>query len=146
MDGKVVFIYKKKNWRLLYLGVGHVPPGEEGAGVGESDAQVRPPLDDGAAKAEPAHKTRPPRLEDPLTGRVVRIVSKQVHASLPHTQATMLNAVLRIRIHRIHMFFGLLDPDPDPLVRGMDPDPSIPSLSKNSKKILDFYCFFVPSF
>jgi hypothetical protein len=21
------------------------------------------------------------------------------------------------------MFFGLLDPDPDPLVRGMDPDP-----------------------
>jgi hypothetical protein len=30
-------------------------------------------------------------------------------------------AVLRIRIHRIHMFLGL--PDPDPLVRGMDPDP-----------------------
>jgi hypothetical protein len=25
------------------------------------------------------------------------------------------------RIHRIHMFLGL--PDPDPLVRGMDPDP-----------------------
>ncbi len=33
------------------------------------------------------------------------------------------SAVLRIRIHRIHMFLGLLDPDP--LVRGMDPDPSI---------------------
>jgi hypothetical protein len=32
-------------------------------------------------------------------------------------------AVLRIRIHRIHMFLGLLDTDPDPLVRGMDPDP-----------------------
>jgi hypothetical protein len=32
--------------------------------------------------------------------------------------------VLRIRI-RIHKFLGLLDPDPDPLVRGMDPDPSI---------------------
>jgi hypothetical protein len=42
-------------------------------------------------------------------------------------------SVLRIRIHRIHMFLGLLDPDP--LVRGMgpvpdpaldpDPDPSI---------------------
>jgi hypothetical protein len=29
-----------------------------------------------------------------------------------------------IRIHRIHMFLGLLDPDPDPLVRGMDPDPA----------------------
>ncbi len=34
----------------------------------------------------------------------------------------VLVAVLRIRIHRIHMFLGLLDPDP--LVRGMDPDPS----------------------
>ncbi len=32
-------------------------------------------------------------------------------------------AVLLIRILR--MFMGLLDPDPDPLVRGMDPDPSI---------------------
>ncbi len=27
------------------------------------------------------------------------------------------------RIHRIHMFLGLMDPDP--LVRGMDPDPFI---------------------
>jgi hypothetical protein len=27
---------------------------------------------------------------------------------------------IRIRIHRIHVFFGL--PDPDPLVTGMDPD------------------------
>jgi hypothetical protein len=37
-------------------------------------------------------------------------------------------AVLWIRIRiliRIHMFLGLLDPDPDPLVRCMDPDPSI---------------------
>jgi hypothetical protein len=32
---------------------------------------------------------------------------------------------IRIRIHRIHMFLGLLDPYPDPLVIGMDPDPSI---------------------
>jgi hypothetical protein len=30
---------------------------------------------------------------------------------------------IRIQIHRIHMFLGHLDPDPDPLVRGMDPDP-----------------------
>ena len=34
--------------------------------------------------------------------------------------ALNLFAVFRIRIH---MFLGL--PDPDPLVRGMDPDPSI---------------------
>jgi hypothetical protein len=35
----------------------------------------------------------------------------------------LIKPVLRIRIHRIHTFLGLLDPDPDPLVRGMDPDP-----------------------
>ncbi len=34
----------------------------------------------------------------------------------------VLTAVLRIRIRQIHVFLGLLDPDPDPLVRGMDPD------------------------
>jgi hypothetical protein len=31
----------------------------------------------------------------------------------------VLTAVLRIRI----LFLGLLDPDPDSLVRGVDPDP-----------------------
>jgi hypothetical protein len=31
-------------------------------------------------------------------------------------------AVLRIRIHRIHVFLG--HRDPDPLVRSMDPDPA----------------------
>jgi hypothetical protein len=44
------------------------------------------------------------------------------------------------------MFLGL--PDPDPLVRGMDPDPApnprfwtLLLSSKNSKKNLDSYCF-----
>ncbi len=37
--------------------------------------------------------------------------------------------LLRIRIHKICMFSGLLDPDPDQLVRGTDPDPD-PSISK----------------
>jgi hypothetical protein len=39
------------------------------------------------------------------------------------------------------MFLGL--PDPYPLVRGVNPDPSIILLSssKNSKKNLDSYCF-----
>jgi hypothetical protein len=43
-------------------------------------------------------------------------------------------AVLRIGIR---MFLDLLDPDRDPVVRGMDPDPD-PSIysSKNSKKTL----------
>ncbi len=35
------------------------------------------------------------------------------------------------------MFLGL--PDPDPLVRGTDQDPSI--IKENSKKNLDCYCF-----
>jgi hypothetical protein len=51
-------------------------------------------------------------------------------------------SVFRIRVHRIHMFLG--DPDPDPLVTGMDPDPSISK--KNIKINLDSYCLFVTSF
>jgi len=50
-----------------------------------------------------------------------------------------------LRIHRIHMFLSL--PDPDPLVRGMDPDPD-PALDpdpsiimQNSRKNLDSYYF-----
>jgi hypothetical protein len=35
------------------------------------------------------------------------------------------NSVLGIRIRRIRMFLGLLDPDPDLLVTGTDPDPSL---------------------
>jgi hypothetical protein len=42
------------------------------------------------------------------------------------TKILLLDAVLRIdRNRRIHMFLGLLDPKPDPLIRGADPDPSI---------------------
>ena len=33
-----------------------------------------------------------------------------------------------LTVFRIHVFFGLPDPEPDPLVRGMDPDPD-PALS-----------------
>ncbi len=42
------------------------------------------------------------------------------------------------------MFLGLLDPDPDPLVRSMDPDPSI--TKQNIKKNLnsDFYLIRIP--
>ncbi len=43
--------------------------------------------------------------------------------------------VLRIRIHRIHVFLGLLDPDPDPLVTGMDPDPD-PALDPDPSIIM----------
>ncbi len=39
----------------------------------------------------------------------------------PFLPKTSFKPVFRSRIHRIHMFLGL--PDPDPLVEGMDPDP-----------------------
>ncbi len=39
------------------------------------------------------------------------------------TVPAVLRIRIRIRIHRIHMFLGLLDPDPQ--VRGMDPDPAL---------------------
>ncbi len=49
---------------------------------------------------------------------------------------------------RIHVFFGLPDPNPDPLVRGKDPDPALdpdsdPSIThaKNNKKNLESYYF-----
>jgi hypothetical protein len=43
---------------------------------------------------------------------------------------TDLRAVFRIQIHRIHMVLGLMDLDPDPLVRGMDPDPDSSIINK----------------
>ncbi len=48
-----------------------------------------------------------------------KISGTQLWIEQPHLP---LLAVFLIRIHRIHMFLGL--PDPDPLVRGMDPDPA----------------------
>jgi hypothetical protein len=39
------------------------------------------------------------------------------------------------------MFLGLLHQDPDPLVRGMDPDPDPSIIMQNSKKNLDSYYF-----
>jgi hypothetical protein len=44
----------------------------------------------------------------------------EVESRLKYWFGTVLLAVLRIRIH---MFLGL--PDPDPLVRCMDPDPAL---------------------
>jgi hypothetical protein len=66
------------------------------------------------------------------------------------TGGVVLTAVLRIRIliwiriHRIHVFWGLLDPNPDrdPLVRGMDPDPDLdPDLDPSNifRRWLNFY-------
>jgi hypothetical protein len=50
--------------------------------------------------------------------------------NLPEFQAVLR---IRIRIPRIHMFLGLSDPDP--LVRGMDPDPD-PALDPDPSIIM----------
>jgi hypothetical protein len=73
---------------------------------------------------------------------MVNLLGQSHRAPIPHPPFLYAReAVLRIRIW-IHAFLGL--PDPDPLVKGMDPDPDTdPSLSfgKSSVKNLDFYCF-----
>jgi len=58
--------------------------------------------------------------------------------------------VLRIRISWIRIFLGILDPDPDPVVRDTDPDPDLSTIYfllsiKNSKKKSHIPYFFVTS-
>ncbi len=77
------------------------------------------------------------------TPRISRSPAVQVYVNYKLlNNCVWFKTVLRIRI-RIHMFLGLLDPDP--LVRGMDPVRSririLLSWSKKSKKNLDIYCF-----
>ena len=62
----------------------------------------------------------------PVFERSVLLVSESY-------QAQPYIPVLRIRIHRIHVFLGLQDPDP--LVRGMDPDPD-PALDPDPSIIM----------
>jgi|688.fasta_scaffold1426065_1 hypothetical protein len=50
--------------------------------------------------------------------------------TIPSSNPALKEAVLRIRIRRIRMFLGLLDPDL--LARGMDPDPD-PSIIKQKE-------------
>ncbi len=51
----------------------------------------------------------------------------------PRTFDQCCGSGIRIRIHWIHTFLGL--PDPDPLVRGMDPDPD-PALDPDPSIIM----------
>ncbi len=57
-----------------------------------------------------------------------------------------IRPVLRIRIRRIHMFLGLLDPDPDPLVRGTDPDPFYHQEKIARKTLIPTFCDFFLTF
>jgi hypothetical protein len=62
--------------------------------------------------------------------------------SLPSTFNAALKPVLRIRIFRILMFFSVPDPHPDSYSHKYGSKVRILlSLSKNSKKNVDFYCF-----
>jgi hypothetical protein len=66
----------------------------------------------------------------------IRIKSEKTNPDLdPHQgdadPLSLFEAVLRIWVR---MFLGFLDPDQDPLIRGMDPDPSI---KQNGKKNVD---------
>jgi hypothetical protein len=55
----------------------------------------------------------------------------KLHTSdLLNTEKHSFSPVFRIRVRRIRKFFGL--PDPDPLVRGTDPDPG-PSIIKQKE-------------
>jgi hypothetical protein len=56
--------------------------------------------------------------EDEDSGQVKEEDSEEEEEDDEDFQAVLQ---IRIRIHRIHMFLGPLDPDP--LVRGMDPEP-----------------------
>jgi hypothetical protein len=62
---------------------------------------------------------------DPGQGVIIaaRDYERQFSAHFVSFLSHLQLSVLRTRIRRIRMFLGLLDPDP--LVRGMAPDPSI---------------------
>jgi hypothetical protein len=75
------------------------------------------------SECPPGRRSEAPSRDTWLTIFLVSVIAFK-NAYRRHRDA-MLPPVLRIRIriHRIHMFLGL--PDPDPLVRGMDPDPAL---------------------
>jgi hypothetical protein len=55
-----------------------------------------------------------------------RAIVLQDRNTLQHILQDILIGTVELRIRkRIHMFLGRLDPDPDLLERGMDPDPFI---------------------
>jgi hypothetical protein len=47
-----------------------------------------------------------------------------------YTPPHLLRIRMKIWIRQIRIFLGLLDPDPDQLVRGMDPDPNPSSIKQ----------------
>jgi hypothetical protein len=100
--------------RATYL---HQTPGQLEDQAGRATYQ----LEDQAGRATYSAKLD----EDQACRAIYQQTQPAIRASFGHIDRPHPQAVLRIRIHRIHMFLGL--PDPNPLVRGvdLDPDPSI---------------------
>jgi hypothetical protein len=91
-------------------------PGTRGVVTTAAVASSLPPSPVAAAAASlPSYS--PPRI-------AVQAAIKDIRKVTPK-QNNWQKPELRIRIRWIRMFLGLLDPDPDPLVRVLDPDPSI---------------------
>ncbi len=65
---------------------------------------------------------------DALKGQFYITIEPELNCNDMGTSILYFFAVFRIRIHRIHMFLG--HKDPDPLVRGMDPDPDPPIITQ----------------
>ncbi len=61
----------------------------------------------------------------PPARSVVSSLHKLTRAGTRSVLATVLRNRSRILNRRIRMLLGFLEPDPDPLVIGTDPDPSI---------------------
>ncbi len=57
---------------------------------------------------------------EPSNPKKVHINSWFDDIPIKKKNSVLFQAVFRIRIH---MFLGLMDPNPEPLVRGIDPDP-----------------------
>ncbi len=69
------------------------------------------------------------RIRPPCHPTIIELIPRSNY-DLVRTYLVLLSVLrIRIRIHRIHAFLGLLDPDPDPLVIGMDSDVD-PSINK----------------
>ncbi len=123
-----------------------VPGGRVSARLGQ-----RPPLADSlAAAALPPN--RYPRSPTAAGRQVREIQSRRTPWSNQagcnkfcnnHFKLRSILPVFPIRIHRIHMFLGL--PDPDPFVRGMDPDPD-PSVIMPEKYENPWFLLFCDSF
>jgi hypothetical protein len=57
-----------------------------------------------------------------------------------YLQEAVLRNRIRIRIHRFHLFLVLLDPDHDPLIKGLDPDPLVRGTDPDPSSVADPGC------